>query len=146
MSEEPIIDVANVFGVGQIGRIVGLEDAILLEPLLREVTPAQRAARETAESVRRLVRELETTSASIEDLGSVASQLDELSESLARGNHDSETAGDRPNAAYQAHRLRERSPFIGRANPVALPLIVEFVDGGVDAVANFGTLYEGPPG
>lgn len=146
MSEEPIIDVANVFGVGQIGRIIGLEDAILLEPLLREVTPAQQAARETAESVRRLVRELEATSASIEDLGSLARQLDELSESLARGNHDSETAGDRPNAAYQAHRLRERSPFIGRANPVALPLIVEFVDGGVDAVANFGTLYEGPPG
>jgi hypothetical protein len=30
MSEEPIIDVANVFGVGQIDRTIGLEDAILL--------------------------------------------------------------------------------------------------------------------
>jgi hypothetical protein len=116
MSEEPIIDVANVFGVGQIGRTIGLEDDILIESRLREVTPAQQAARETAESVRRLVRELETASASIEDLGSVARQLDELSEYLARRNHDSATAGNSPNAVYQAHRLREhrRDPHPGQ--------------------------------
>jgi acyl-coenzyme A thioesterase PaaI-like protein len=146
MGEEPLIDVANVFGVGQLRRTIGLEDAILIEPGLREVTPAQQAARETAASVRRLVRSLETTSASIDELASVAKQLDQLSETLALGTHGSVTAGDTANAVYQGHRLRERSPFIGRANPVALPLVIEFVDGGVDAVANFGTLYEGPPG
>ena len=137
MDERPIIDITNVFGVGGHG---------WESPELRAVTPEQQAARDVADAIRRLARELETTSASIAELESLRSDIDRLTASLEDGDRLATTAGDTPNVAYQAHRLRERSPFIGRANPVALPLVVEFVDGGIDAVANFGTLYEGPPG
>ena len=137
MDERPIIDITNVFGVGGHG---------WESPELRAVTPEQQAARDVADAIRRLARELETTSASIAELESLRSDIDRLTELLEDGDRLATTAGDTPNVAYQAHRLRERSPFIGRANPVALPLVVEFVDGGIDAIANFGTLYEGPPG
>jgi len=137
MGEEPLIDITNVFGVG--GH--GWDSAEL-----RAVTPEQQAARDVAEAIRRLARELETTSATIEALGELSAEIDRLTGLLEEGDRLATTAGDSPNVVYQGHRLRERSPFIGRANPVALPLIVEFVDGGIDAVANFGTLYEGPPG
>lgn len=137
MGDEPVIDITNVFGVGGHGWEA---------PELRAVTPAQQAARDAAEAVRRLTRELESTSASIEELTELTASIDRLTESLSDGDRPVTLQGDTPDVVYQAHRLRERSPFIGRANPVALPLVVEFVDGGIDAVANFGTLYEGPPG
>jgi len=137
MDDHRPIDITNVFGVG--GH--GWDSAEL-----RAVTPEQQAAREVAEAIRRLARELETTSATIEALGELSAEIDRLTGLLEEGDRLATTAGDSPNVVYQGHRLRERSPFIGRANPVALPLIVEFVDGGIDAVANFGTLYEGPPG
>jgi len=137
MDAPPPIDITNVFGVGGHG---------WESPELRAVTPEQQAARDVAEAIRRLARELETTSATIDELGVLAADIDRLTASLDDGKRVATTAGDTPDVVYQGHRLRERSPFIGRANPVALPLIVEFVDGGIDAVANFGTLYEGPPG
>lgn len=137
MDGPPPIDITNVFGVGGHG---------WESPELRAVTPEQQAARDVAEAIRRLARELETTSATIDELGVLAADIDRLTASLEDGKRVVTTAGDTPDVVYQGHRLRERSPFIGRANPVALPLIVEFVDGGIDAVANFGTLYEGPPG
>jgi len=137
MDDRRPIDITNVFGVG--GH--GWDSAEL-----RAVTPEQQAARDVAEAIRRLARELETTSATIEALGELTAEIDRLTGLLEEGDRLATTAGDTPNVVYQGHRLRERSPFIGRANPVALPLIVEFVDGGIDAVANFGTLYEGPPG
>lgn len=137
MDTPPPIDITNVFGVGGHG---------WESPELRAVTPEQQAARDVAEAIRRLARELETTSATIDELGVLAADIDRLTASLEDGKQVATTAGDLPDVVYQGHRLRERSPFIGRANPVALPLIVEFVDGGIDAVANFGTLYEGPPG
>lgn len=146
MEDNAATPVANGPGSGILRQILDLEDAILLEPELHAVTPAQYAARDAAAAVRRLIRGLESTSASIEQLADLTSELDRLAESLDEGDHPATTAGDMPNVAYQAHRLRERSPFIGQANPVALPLVMEFVEGGIDAVANFSTLYEGPPG
>jgi len=137
MSDRPPIDITNVFGVGGHG---------WESPELRAVTPQQQAARDVADALRRLARSLETTSASIEELDGLAATIDGLTEALAGSDGTRSVDGDAPAVVYQAHRLRERSPFIGRANPVALPLVVEFVEDGIDAVANFSTLYEGPPG
>ena len=146
MDDKPIVDTPNVFGVGAMQKMLNLEDAVLLESDLRAVTPAQHAARDTAAAVRRLIRELESTSASIDELSELTSEINRLVEGLAQTDSGSSTTSENTNVAYQAHRLRERSPFIGRANPVALPLLVEFVEGGIDAIANFSSLYEGPPG
>lgn len=137
MSDRPPIDITNVFGVGGHG---------WESPELRAVTPQQQAARDVADALRRLARSLETTSASIEELDGLTATIDGLTEALAGSDGTRSVDGDAPAVVYQAHRLRERSPFIGRANPVALPLVVEFVEDGIDAVANFSTLYEGPPG
>jgi len=137
MSDRPPIDITNVFGVGGHG---------WESPELRAVTPQQQAARDVADALRRLARSLETTSASVEELDGLAATIDGLTEALAGSDGTRSVDGDAPAVVYQAHRLRERSPFIGRANPVALPLVVEFVEDGIDAVANFSTLYEGPPG
>ena len=146
MDDKPIVDTPNVFGVGAMQKMLNLEGAVLLESDLRAVTPAQHAARDTAAAVRRLIRELESTQASIDELSELTKEIDRLVEVLAQRGQDSPVSSEKTNVAYQAHRLRERSPFIGRANPVALPLVVEFVDGGIDAIANFSSLYEGPPG
>jgi acyl-coenzyme A thioesterase PaaI-like protein len=146
MDDTPIVDTPNVFGVGAMQKMLNLEDAVLLESDLRAVTPAQYAARDTAAAVRRLIRELESTPASIDELSELTNEINRLVEVLAQRGSDSPVSNENTNVAYQAHRLRERSPFIGRANPVALPLVVEFVEGGIDAIANFSTLYEGPPG
>ena len=146
MDDKPIVDTPNVFGVGAMQKMLNLEDAVLLESDLRAVTPAQHAARDTATAVRRLIRELESTSASIDELAELTQEIDRLVEVLAQSDSDSSATSAKTSVAHQAHRLRERSPFIGRANPVALPLVVEFVEGGIDAIANFSTLYEGPPG
>ena len=146
MDDKPIVDTPNVFGVGAMQKMLNLEDAVLLESDLRAVTPAQHAARDTATAVRRLIRELESTPASIDELAELTNEINRLVEVLAQSGSDSSASSEKTSVAYQAHRLRERSPFIGRANPVALPLVVEFVEGGIDAIANFSTLYEGPPG
>src|SRR5690606_10199960 len=40
----------------------------------------------------------------------------------------------------------DRSPVLGRANPVAPPLTLELHPDRIVATATFGTAYEGPPG
>lgn len=136
-AERPAIDVANVFGVGGHGW-----DA----ETLRQVSPHQLAAREVAESIRSMLARLESTAASTAELRALAVEIDRLRDGLPPGAPSA--VGDEFDATvvYQAHRLRERSPFIGRANPVALPLEMEFGADGVEARPTFGTRYEGPPG
>ena len=133
-------------GEGILRQFLDLDDATRMEAEIRAVSPAQYAARDAASAVRRLIRRLESTSASIEQLSELSADLDRLTQSLVGDDPPAADFGDIPNVAYQAHRLRERSPFVGQANPVALPLVMEFVEGGIDARANFSTLYEGPPG
>ena len=129
------VDPADAFGVGGHGW-----DA----ETLRAVSPRQHSARDVAAALRRLAVALETTGASIEELDVLAARLGELADGVPEGAASGPDAD--PTIVYQAHRLRERSPFIGRANPVALPLEMTFGDGTVEARPTFGTLYEGPPG
>ena len=129
------VDPADAFGVGGHGW-----DA----ETLRAVSPRQYAARGVADALRRLAVTLETTGASTEELDVLAGRIGDLVEGLPTGTADG--VPEDPTFVYQAHRLRERSPFIGRANPVALPLEMTFGDGTVEARPTFGTLYQGPPG
>jgi len=145
MADEATNPNTNGPGSGILRQILNLEDAILIEPQLHAVTPAQHAARDAADAVRRLIRGLESTSAPIDQLANLTAELDRLTRTLTE-DLPATTSSEKSTAIYQAHRLRERSPFIGQANPVALPLVMEFVEGGIDAVANFSSLYEGPPG
>ncbi len=145
MADEATNPNTNGPGSGILRQVLNLEDAILIEPQLHAVTPAQHAARDAADAVRRLIRGLESTSAPIDQLANLTAELDRLTRTLTE-DLPATTSSEKSTVTYQAHRLRERSPFIGQANPVALPLVMEFVEGGIDAVANFSSLYEGPPG
>ena len=89
MDDKPIVDTPNVFGVGAMQKMLNLEDAVLLESDLRAVTPAQHAARDTATAVRRLIRELESTPASIDELAELTQEIDRLVEVLAQSDSDS---------------------------------------------------------
>lgn len=111
---------------------------------LRAVSPRQHASRRAADALRRLAVALETTGASDVEIEEVATDLERIAATIPTPSMAA--VADDPTLVYHAHRLRERSPFIGLANPVALPLEMSFGDGTVEARPTFGTLYEGPPG
>jgi hypothetical protein len=133
----------NVFGVGSSAHAFGPEAIV-------EVTEQEQAARLTADAVRRLILRLSATSASIEELGAIASAVDAITATVTEGALDDGIApGDfsviSATAIRQSHRLRERSPFIGMANPVSPPMHVVFADDAIEATVTLGSLYEGPP-
>ncbi len=134
----------NVFGVGSSAHAFGPE-------AMHEVTPEEWAARRTADAVRRLILRLSATSASIDELDAIASAVDAVTATVTEGSlHDGIVAGDfsviSATAIRQSHRLRERSPFIGMANPVSPPMHVVFAGDAIEATVTLGSLYEGPPG
>lgn len=109
---------------------------------LRAVSSLQLAHRQVGDAIRHLMRALEKTSANEEQLETLAASLNALRASLPQITDEEFTANANNNPA---HRLRERSPFIGRANPMALPLEMTFGLDKVTATAKFDTLFEGPP-
>lgn len=138
MSEErPLLGRADGPGVG--GH--GWDD----EALLR-VSPLQEAARDAADSIRALLAVLESSAATTEELHAAARGIDRVREGLPPAAPGAPARASDPPAVAHAHRLRERSPFIGRANPVALPLVMTFGAEGVEAWPTFDSRYEGPPG
>lgn len=142
VSSGPSFIDGNVFGVGSALGEAGLAEA-------RAVTAEQQAARRAAEAVRRLIEKLATTAASIEELDAIAAAVDAIA--VPAGVRDDGVApGDlsviSATAIRQSHRLRERSPFIGMANPVAPPMHVTFTDDAIEARVTLGLLHEGPPG
>lgn len=134
----------NVFGLGATVNAFGVDS-------LLDVTADEQAARRAADAVRRLIVALSVTSASIEELDRIADSVDAIVASVPAGSPDELTvSGDlsviSATAIRQSHRLRERSPFIGLANPVAPPMHVTFTEDLIEATVTLGSLYEGPPG
>ncbi len=143
-SSSPVFTDGNVFGVGATANAFGV-DAVL------DVTIEEEAARRAAAAVRRLIVALSATSASIEDLDRIADAVDAITASVPAGAPDDLVVpGDfsviSDTAIRQSHRLRERSPFIGQANPVAPPMHVVFTEDAIEATVTLGSLFEGPPG
>jgi len=134
----------NVFGVGATANAFGV-DAV------HDVTAEELAARRAASAVRRLIVALSATSASIDDLDRIADAIDVITSGVPSGAPDELVVpGDfsviSATAIRQSHRLRERSPFIGQANPVAPPMQVVFTEDAIEATVTLGSLFEGPPG
>ena len=88
-----------------------------------EVTPRRAAMRRAAQAGRRIIEQLTTSQAPLDDMSEVASILEAAAEKLERSPqgalHDgfSETtlAGD-------PHAFFDHSPVVGKANPLAPPL------------------------
>jgi acyl-coenzyme A thioesterase PaaI-like protein len=113
----------------------------------------RRAAWRLADEMRRIIELLTLVDAPADELAraadAAAAFADRLNEWLPKRTWSyegfSETA-----MAGSPEAFFDRSPFIGRANPLAPPITLDIVGTGADAHveghARFGAAYEGPPG
>lgn len=113
----------------------------------------RRAAWRLADEMRRIIELLTLVDAPADELAraadAAATFADRLNEWLPKRTWSyegfSETA-----MAGSPEAFFDRSPFIGRANPLAPPITLDIVGTGADAhvegQATFGAAYEGPPG
>ena len=116
-----------------------------------KLTPERLAHRGAADAIRRLIARLASTSASADQLLALTQHLDRATDRMpagtVRGGPGAEDGvAEAALVVHQADRLDERSPFVGRANPVAPPMHLAVVDGHIEATVTFGRSYEGPPG
>lgn len=111
-----------------------------------EVTPQRAEARRVADGLRRLIDALIATQAPVDVLTRAADALERAVSVFAgygqalshEGFMETANSGD-------PHAFFDRSPVIGRSNPLAPPVEVEIDDGRVLGRAVFGSAYEGPP-
>ncbi len=115
------------------------------------LTAERLAARAAADSVRRLIDRLAATSATAEQMIALAERLDGVVDAMPLGARPGgpgaeDGVAEASMVVGEFQRLLERSPVVGRANPVAPPLRLAVVDGRIEATVTFGRQYEGPPG
>ena len=106
--------------------------------------------RRLAEAMRLVIERLTTTDAPEAGLRVAAARLEQYAAHLGgqprhrryEGYAESATAGSEPGGGHF-----DWSPLIGRANPLAPPIVMRSDDEGrVHGRVVFGTAYEGPPG
>ncbi len=106
--------------------------------------------RRLAEAMRAVIERLTTTDAPESELKLAADRLEQYAERLGsqprhrryEGFSESATADD----AGRDGGHFDWSPLIGRANPLAPPIVMRSERDRVHARVRFGTAYEGPPG
>jgi len=112
------------------------------------ISPRRAALRRIAEANRTLIEDMVGTDVPPDDLERVATELEALA---ARFRHD------RPRSIYEGmaetamsggdiEPFFDHSPLIGRANPLAPPIVIEHGPDLVTGRVTFGSVYEGPPG
>jgi acyl-coenzyme A thioesterase PaaI-like protein len=111
------------------------------------LTPQRAELRRLAEAARLMIERMVATTAPAEDLAAAADALEAVAAALEghpRG-HLFAGFGETANAG-NPHAHFDHSPIIGRANPLAPPLVLETAADKVVGTAVFGSAYEGPPG
>jgi acyl-coenzyme A thioesterase PaaI-like protein len=114
-----------------------------------ESTAGERLAeiRRVADALRDLIERFVATTAPVDVFSGLADELQRITARLSDypqgalyfGYAEAAMSGQ-PDAPF------DHSPFIGRANPLAPPIDIEFVDDRVEGRVTFGSAYEGPPG
>lgn len=109
--------------------------------------PRRAALHTLADETRRLINGLVATGApqeviepAIEDVRRAADRFDGFGRGSLYGWGEVANAGAEPGAMF------DHSPLIGKANPLAPPMILEVRDDRVLGTVTFGAAYEGPPG
>lgn len=113
-------------------------------------TPSPRRAElhRTADALRRILHRLHASTAEADELRSVADGLEQFAaqlDGLTRGSMY-EGFGEAPLAGRDPYAFFDHSPMIGRANPLAPPLVLWEDEGVMRGRAVFDAAYEGPPG
>jgi acyl-coenzyme A thioesterase PaaI-like protein len=110
-------------------------------------SPRRVEARRLGDAMRLVIDRLATSVAPLDRLAEAADQLEAIAAILADspkrrmydGFAESANAGD-------AHAFFDWSPFLGRSNALAPPIVVDADDGRIVGRVRFGSAYEGPPG
>lgn len=118
------------------------------EPPDEWLTPDRREKRRLADAMRAVIEQIDSTDAPLEVLTAAADALESIAADFSAepkeltfdGYRESANAGGDPHASY------EKSPVIGRGNPLAPPMTIEEHDGVVHGRVTLGAAYEGPPG
>jgi acyl-coenzyme A thioesterase PaaI-like protein len=110
-----------------------------------ELTPIRAEKRRLADAIRRATETLVSVDLPIDEVVRAADDLEAVVERFeALPAAEPEGAGEIATAPHAA--FFDRSPILGRANPIAPPLVMESTEERIVATANFGWAYEGPPG
>jgi len=115
--------------------------------------PRRAEMRRLADAVRDVIERFVATSAPIEVFAGVADELQRIAdrfEGYPQGNlyigfAEAANAG-RTSGGPTDHSVFDHSPLMGRANPLAPPLVPEVHDDRIVCHVTFGSAYEGPPG
>ncbi|MGZ4730424.1 MAG: PaaI family thioesterase [Acidimicrobiales bacterium] len=118
------------------------------EPPPDQLTERRVGMRDLAESMRTIIDRMVATNAPTEAILDVGAQLEHIARRFHTWPHGTiyEGFAEAANAGGDPHGMFEHSPFIGRANPLAPPIVLAEVDGHLDGRVRFGSAYEGPPG
>ncbi|HEY3141166.1 MAG TPA: PaaI family thioesterase [Acidimicrobiales bacterium] len=102
----------------------------------------------TGDALRRIVHRLHGSRAEADELAEVADELEALAQRLDNLTAGSmyEGFGESPLAGQDPHAFFDHSPMLGRANPLAPPLMLWAEDEVMHGLATFDAAYEGPPG
>jgi len=112
-----------------------------------EATGAWAQKRRLASAMRVVIERLVTTDAPEEELGAAADALERYAARLAAHPRRTLPAGFAEAAnAGDVGAFFDYSPLIGRSNPLAPPMRLEFDGKVVRGTAVFGSAFEGPPG
>lgn len=132
----------------------GEDESAILERIAQfrsedvDVPPIWHAKRELASSVRALLDCLCVTDAAERDIRRAATEIRGMAEHFADEPRMTNPAGIAEMALSGMETFHDRSPLVGRSNPIAPPL--EFVPDGefglVRGTGFFGNAYEGAPG
>lgn len=122
------------------------------------VTPRRSEGRRLATAMREVIDLLVSTTASTDELGTAADDLEALAATL-RGLPTGQTYLGFSESANAGQALRglqpgdpewsaffDHSPFIGLANPLSPPIELQYSGDRVIGHVTFGAAYEGPPG
>lgn len=99
--------------------------------------------RRLAEATRRLVDAIATVDAGEPALEAAAAAVEAAVGDLTGVRP---APGRRPDGLHEHHDYLPRSPMVGDANPLAVPIELELRDGRAFGTVTFPTAYQGPPG
>jgi acyl-coenzyme A thioesterase PaaI-like protein len=99
-----------------------------------------------SEAVRRINALVVASRIGDEALLRSAEELERIADDLKDAAEPGRRPRLQPNPAWPAQDFFPTSPATGLANPIAPPILIHAVDGGLDGTAFFDVQYEGPPG
>lgn len=118
------------------------------EPAPDQLAPRHVEARRLAEAMRTIIEALAATAAPLETLTAAADALEAVAVRFVDLEEEKIFDGfaEAANIGGDLFALFERSPFMGRANPLSPPIALREKDGTIEGRGTFGSAYEGPPG